>query len=61
MKLYLIQHGEAKTEKEDPERSLTERGEEEVNPSTPRPEGQGLPSARDFGELSRTLRPRTQG
>lgn len=30
MKLYLIQHGEAKTEKEDPERSLTERGEEEV-------------------------------
>ena len=30
MKLYLIQHGEAKTEKEDPERSLTEIGEEEV-------------------------------
>ncbi len=30
MKLYLIQHGEAKTEKEDPERSLTEMGEEEV-------------------------------
>jgi phosphohistidine phosphatase len=30
MKLYLIQHGEAKTEREDPERSLTERGEDEV-------------------------------
>jgi phosphohistidine phosphatase len=30
MKLYLIQHGEAKSEKEDPERSLTETGEEEV-------------------------------
>jgi len=30
MKLYLIQHGEAKTEKEDPERTLTEMGEEEV-------------------------------
>jgi phosphohistidine phosphatase len=30
MELYLIQHGEAKTEKEDPERSLTEMGEEEV-------------------------------
>jgi phosphohistidine phosphatase len=30
MKLYLIQHGEAKSEAEDPERSLTERGEKEV-------------------------------
>jgi phosphohistidine phosphatase len=30
MKLYLIQHGEAKSEVEDPERSLTTRGEEEV-------------------------------
>ena len=30
MKLYLIQHGEAKTEKEDPERSLTEKGKDEV-------------------------------
>ncbi len=30
MKLYLIQHGEAKPESEDPERSLTSRGEEEV-------------------------------
>jgi phosphohistidine phosphatase len=30
MRLYLIQHGEAKSEKEDPERSLTEFGEEEV-------------------------------
>jgi len=30
MKLYLIQHGEAKSEVEDPERSLTRRGEEEV-------------------------------
>jgi phosphohistidine phosphatase len=30
MKLYLIQHGEAKPESEDPERSLTARGEEEV-------------------------------
>ena len=30
MKLYLIQHGEAKPEIEDPQRSLTARGEEEV-------------------------------
>ncbi len=30
MKLYLIQHGEAKSEAEDPERSLTEEGEREV-------------------------------
>jgi phosphohistidine phosphatase len=30
MKLYLIQHGEAKPEAEDPERSLTAHGEEEV-------------------------------
>ena len=30
MKLYLIQHGEAKSEAEDPGRSLTVQGEEEV-------------------------------
>ncbi len=30
MKLYLVQHGEAKPEAEDPDRSLTARGEEEV-------------------------------
>ena len=30
MKLYLIQHGETKPEVEDPERSLTAHGEEEV-------------------------------
>jgi phosphohistidine phosphatase SixA len=30
MKLYLIQHGEAKPEVEDPERPLTARGEKEV-------------------------------
>jgi phosphohistidine phosphatase len=30
MKLYLIQHGEAKSEAEDPERSLTARGKQEV-------------------------------
>jgi phosphohistidine phosphatase len=30
MKLYLIQHGEAKSEVEDPERSLTARGEKEI-------------------------------
>jgi phosphohistidine phosphatase len=30
MKLYLIQHGEAKSEAEDRERSLTARGEKEV-------------------------------
>ena len=30
MKLYLVQHGEAKPEAEDPERSLTPRGEEET-------------------------------
>ncbi len=30
MKLYLVQHGEAKSESEDPQRSLTENGKEEV-------------------------------
>jgi phosphohistidine phosphatase len=30
MKLYLMQHGEAKSEVEDPERSLAEKGEDEV-------------------------------
>ena len=30
MKLYLIQHGEAKSEKEDPDRSLTDRGAAEI-------------------------------
>ncbi len=30
MKLYLVQHGEAKTEAEDPERPLSVRGENEV-------------------------------
>jgi phosphohistidine phosphatase len=30
MKLYLVQHGEARSEVEDPERSLTIRGEEET-------------------------------
>ncbi len=30
MKFYLMQHGEAKSEAEDPERSLTVRGEEET-------------------------------
>lgn len=30
MRLYLVQHGEAKSEEEDPERSLTAKGEEEV-------------------------------
>jgi phosphohistidine phosphatase len=30
MKLYLVQHGEAKPEAEDPQRSLTAQGEEEV-------------------------------
>ena len=30
MELYLVQHGEAKPESEDPERPLTDRGEETV-------------------------------
>lgn len=30
MRIYLVQHGEAKSEAEDPERSLTIRGEEET-------------------------------
>lgn len=30
MKLYLVQHGESKPEAEDPERSLTAKGEEET-------------------------------
>jgi len=30
VKLFLVQHGEAKSEAEDPERSLTPNGEEEM-------------------------------
>jgi phosphohistidine phosphatase len=30
MRLYLVQHGEAKAEKEDPDRSLTDRGTAEI-------------------------------
>jgi phosphohistidine phosphatase len=30
MRVYLVQHGEARSEAEDPERSLTNRGEEET-------------------------------
>ena len=30
MEIYLVQHGEAKSEEEDPERSLTNKGKEEV-------------------------------
>ncbi|HXF06550.1 MAG TPA: phosphohistidine phosphatase SixA [Blastocatellia bacterium] len=30
MELYLVQHGEARSEAEDPERSLTERGQKDV-------------------------------
>jgi phosphohistidine phosphatase len=30
MKLYLVRHGEAKNKSEDPQRSLTDRGKEEV-------------------------------
>ncbi len=30
MKLYLVRHGEAKTEQEDPERGLTDRGREAI-------------------------------
>jgi phosphohistidine phosphatase len=30
MKLYLMQHGEAKSKKEDPDRPLTEKGQEKV-------------------------------
>lgn len=30
MKIYLVQHGEAKSEQEDPERGLTEKGIEDL-------------------------------
>jgi phosphohistidine phosphatase SixA len=30
MKLYLVRHGEARNKAEDPQRSLTERGREDV-------------------------------
>ena len=31
MRLFLVQHGEAKTEQEDPERPLTDRGASDVS------------------------------
>lgn len=33
MRIYLIQHGEAKREEEDPERGLTEKGKEDIKKS----------------------------
>ncbi len=39
MKLYLTQHGEAKSEAEDPARSLTQRGEKEVTAVSKMAEG----------------------
>ncbi len=34
MKLYLVQHGESKTEKEDPKKPLSDQGKENVSHST---------------------------
>jgi hypothetical protein len=38
MDLFLVQHGEAKSETEDPEQSLTDRGDETVR-GMPKPSG----------------------
>jgi phosphohistidine phosphatase len=42
MFLYLVQHGEAKSEKDDPERRLTDRGVEEVRKVAEHAKGLGL-------------------
>jgi len=48
MRLYLVQHGEAKTEAEDPERSLTMRGEEETRKISRTAKRLGIRSSRIF-------------
>lgn len=45
MKLYLMQHGEAKSEEEDPERHLTENGKKEVDAVAARLEKAGISPA----------------
>lgn len=48
MKLYLVQHGEAKSEKEDPDRSLTDRGLAEIRAVAEAAKRAGLKPARMF-------------
>ena len=45
MKLYLMQHGEAKSEEEDPERHLTDKGKKEVDAVAARLEKSGISPA----------------
>ena len=45
MKLYLMQHGEAKSEEEDPERRLADKGKEEVDAVATRLEKAGISPA----------------
>jgi phosphohistidine phosphatase len=48
MRLYLVQHGEAKSEAEDPERSLTTRGEEETRKVSDVAKKQGIRPSRIY-------------
>jgi phosphohistidine phosphatase len=48
MRLYLVQHGEAKSEAEDPERPLTIRGEEETRKTSGAAKRVGIRPARIF-------------
>ena len=48
MKLYLVQHGEAKSEKEDPDRSLTDRGTAEIRAVAEAAKRAGLKPAQMF-------------
>ncbi len=48
MKLYLVQHGEAKAEKEDPDRSLTDRGTAEIRAVAESARRAGLKPAQIF-------------
>jgi phosphohistidine phosphatase len=48
MKIYLVQHGEAKAETEDPQRSLTIKGENEIKRVSDRAKQMGLNPARIY-------------
>jgi len=48
MKLYLVRHGEAKSEKEDPDRSLTDRGTAEIRAVAEAAKRAGLKPAQIF-------------
>jgi phosphohistidine phosphatase len=57
MRLYLVQHGEAKPDAEDPERSLTIKGEEETRKISRAAKGLGIRPSRIYHSRILNLEP----